>query len=44
MQPIIKISKRVNTITQNHLTSPKRIINCFDSNIEIWRGSKRYAH
>ncbi|WP_262891371.1 hypothetical protein [Algibacter mikhailovii] len=44
MKTLIKISRHLNTITQENIFTPKRILDFRTSNIGIWKGSKRYAH
>ncbi|WP_298238230.1 hypothetical protein [uncultured Algibacter sp.] len=43
MRTVIKISKRLNSITQENLFPSKRILS-LSTNEAIWRGTKRYAH
>ncbi|WP_370476097.1 hypothetical protein [Tamlana flava] len=44
MKSIIKISRHLNNLTQEHLLASKRIIDFKSSNTSIWNGAKRYAH
>ncbi|WP_345274586.1 hypothetical protein [Flaviramulus aquimarinus] len=44
MKSIIKISRHLNSITQENLLTNKRIINFQSSNNCTWKGTKRYAH
>ncbi|WP_255407683.1 hypothetical protein [Jejuia spongiicola] len=44
MRTLIKISKHLNSITQENLITNKRIINFNNSDTVIWKGTKRYAH
>ena len=44
MKSIIKISRHLQTITQENLLASERIIDFRTSNIGLWKGTKRYAH
>ncbi len=44
MRTLIKISKHLDSITQENLLTNKRIINFNNSDSIIWKGTKRYAH
>ena len=44
MQSLIKISRHLNSITQENLLASKRIIDFRSSNTGTWKGTKRYAH
>ena len=44
MRTLIKISKHLNTITQENLLTNRRVLNFNNSNTNIWKGAKRYAH
>ncbi|MFI1744030.1 MULTISPECIES: hypothetical protein [Thalassobellus] len=44
MKPINRISKHINTMTQENLFTGSRVLNFQPSQTLIWRGSKRYAH
>ncbi len=44
MKSIIKISKHLNSITQENLLASKRIIDFRTSDLGVWKGTKRYAH
>lgn len=44
MKSIIKISRHLNTITQENLLTTKRIIDFQTSNTGLWKGTRRYAH
>lgn len=44
MKPIIKISRHLNSITQENLFTNKRIVDFNTSNTGLWKGTKRYAH
>mgnify|MGYP007014079635 CR=1 FL=1 len=44
MRTLIKISKHLDSITQENLLSNRRILNFNNSKDVIWKGTKRYAH
>jgi len=44
MKSIIKISRHLNTLTQENILITKRIIDFKSSYTGIWKGTKRYAH
>lgn len=44
MRTINKISKQLNTLTQENVILSRRILNFNNSKGVIWKGTKRYAH
>ncbi|WP_341215336.1 hypothetical protein [uncultured Wocania sp.] len=44
MRTLIKISKHLDSITQENLFTNQRILSFNNSNEVIWKGTKRYAH
>jgi len=44
MKSIIKISRHLDTLTQENILISKRIIDFKTSYTGIWKGTKRYAH
>ncbi|WP_445957414.1 hypothetical protein [Yeosuana sp.] len=44
MRTILKISKRLDTLTQENLLMNRRLINFNRMTDDIWKGTKRYAH
>ncbi len=43
MRTIIKLSKRINSLTEETISSNRRILNVSHHDL-LWRGVKRYAH